>query len=514
MKSNRLKYAVLNSAILTSVQIMTIILKFITQTVFIRVLGREFLGLNGLFTNILSVLSFAELGVGTSIVFSLYKPLANNDHKQISALMNLFKKAYTFIGLTVGVLGCLLLPFLHILIKDFDQLNGVYGYFLLYLANSVISYFFTYKRSLLIADQHEYISMLNTFFFMVLQVVLQVIFLFMNHSYAVYLWLAIICTFLSNLAISHKVNKTYPYLKEYSKERVSIQMKKSIGANVIGMIGSRIGSIVVRSTDNLLLSSFMGISIVGIYSNYLLIVNSISGVLNKLVSSVTASIGNLIVEQNDERSYKVYREHFLINLLVVSFSAGCLLVSLNPFIKAWAGKSYILVSRIVLVIVINYFIDQLRQTNITFISAYGLFVPNGKKSVIEAIVNFVLSITLLRIFNLGITGVLLGTVITNMILNSWWEPLLLFRKGFNMPKEFLRFYFQFYLGNSFIMIMLIAVNSFVIKYLDKILSLPSLLTAILNSVFMVVLMTIMVVALYWKNSTFKSLMRMFKIKRN
>lgn len=501
----------LNSAVLTLVQIMTIILKFITQTVFIRVLGREFLGLNGLFTNILSVLSFAELGVGTSIVFSLYKPLAENDEKHISALMNLFKKAYTFIGVTVGVLGCLLLPFLHILIKDFDQLNGVYGYFLLYLANSVISYFFTYKRSLLIADQHEYISMLNTFLFMILQVILQVVFLFMNHSYSVYLWLAIICTFLSNLAISHKVNKTYPYLRKYSKEHVSTEMKKTIGANVVGMIGSRIGSIVVRSTDNLLLSSFMGIAIVGLYSNYLLIVNSISGVLNKLVSSVTASIGNLIVEQSDERSYRVYKEHFMINLLVVSFSAGCLLVSLNPFIRAWAGKSYVLVSRIVVVIVLNYFVDQLRQTNITFISAYGLFVPNGKKSVVEAIMNFVLSFVLLRMFNLGIAGVLLGTVVTNMILNSWWEPLLLFRKGFKIPNEFVKFYLKFYLGNSLIMIGLITVNTLIIRCLNNFINWPNIVTAIVNSVLMVTLMTLMVAILYWKNGTFQSLLRMLRI---
>lgn len=513
MKSNRLKYAMLNSTVLTLIQVMTIILKFITQTVFIRVLGREFLGLNGLFTNILSVLSFAELGVGTSIVFSLYKPLAAGDHRQVSALMNLFKKAYTFIGVTVGVLGCALLPFLHILIKDFDQLSGVYGYFLLYLANSVISYFFTYKRSLLIADQHEYISMLNTFVFMILQVVLQVVFLFLNHSYTIYLWLAIICTFLSNLAISHKVNKTYPYIKEYSKERVSTELKKSIGANVVGMIGSRIGAIVVRSTDNLLLSSFMGIGIVGLYSNYLLIVNSISGVLNKLVSSVTASVGNLIVEQSDERTYEVYKQHFMVNLLVVTFSAGCLLVSLNPFIKAWAGQNYVLVSRIVLVIVANYFIDQLRQTSITFISAYGLFVPNGKKSVIEAIINFVLSFVLLRGFNLGIAGVLMGTVITNLILNSWWEPLLLFRRGFKMPTKFGRFYLQFYLGNSLVMIFLIAISSFIIQYLDKILSLPSLVAAVVNSILMVIFMAVMVVSLYWKNETFQSLLRMLKIRK-
>lgn len=513
MKPSRLKYAMLNSTVLTLIQIMTIILKFITQTVFIRVLGREFLGLNGLFTNILSVLSFAELGVGTSIVFSLYKPLAENDKQQISALMNLFKKAYTFIGMTVGVLGCALIPFLHLLIKDFEQLDGVYIYFLLYLANSVISYFFTYKRSLLIADQHEYISMLNTFLFMVLQVILQVFFLFLNHSYAFYLWIAIICTFLSNVAISHKVNKDYPYLKKNSKEHVSTEIKKTIGANVVGMIGSRIGAIVVRSTDNLLLSSFMGIGIVGIYSNYLLIVNSISGVLNKLVSSVTASIGNLIVEQNNNRSYEVYKQHFMINIFVVSFSAGCLLVSLNPFIKAWAGKNYVLVSRIVLVIVINYFVDQLRQTNITFISAYGLFVPNGKKSVVEAILNFVLSLILLRTFKLGIAGVLLGTVITNIVLNSWWEPLLLFRSGFKIPNLFNKFFVRFYLGNSFVMIVIVALGTLVIRYFNNLLPLPSLVTAVMNSILMVIFMTIMIMIIYWKNRTFQSLIKMLKIKK-
>lgn len=507
MKVSRSKSTMLNSSILTLVQIFTILVKFITQTIFIKYLGKEYLGLNGLFTNVLSVLSFAELGVGSAIVFSLYSPLAHRDEKSISGLMNLFQKAYNAIGIIIAVAGLVMIPVLPFLIKDYHSLTHVSLYFILYISNSVVSYFFTYKRSLLIADQKEYISALNQLKYTALQVVLQVAVLFFFHSYAYYLIVAIITTLLSNFTISRKVDRLYPYLSQHKDVKVDKKSLHIIRNNIVGMVGSKIGSIVVRSTDNLLLSAFMGIYVVGVYSNYLLIVTSISSIFTKLISSVTASVGNLIAEDNKKRTFDVFKTHYTINFFIVAISAGCLFVSLNPFIKFWAGKSYTLALSIVVVIVLNYFFDQLRQSSLTFITAYGLFVANGKKSVVEAIMNFAFSFTLLVGFHLGIRGVLLGTILTNLILNSWWEPLLLFRAGFGFRKKYMRFYLiNYWLCNltSLIFTFLIAQLIF---HLDGYLNTSNFLIALLNSVLMVIFQIIFFTLFYSRTSGYKYLIR-------
>ncbi|WP_201308366.1 lipopolysaccharide biosynthesis protein [Companilactobacillus farciminis] len=496
--SSRWRNVILNSGVLTLLQFFTIILRFINQTVFIRILGKEFLGLNGLFANLLTYLSFAELGIGISIVFSLYKPLHDNDKKKISALMNFLKRAYIVIGIIIILLGIFLLPILPYVIKDYGSISYVPFYFILYLSNSAISYFYTYKRSILIADQKEYKSSFNTFKYTLIQTVIQILVLYYFKAYSIYLIVATICTFISNISISNLVNKEYPYLN--SKNNFKLKLNRielhEIKNNIIGMVGSRIGSIVVRSTDNLLLSTFMGLAVVGVYSNYLLIVTSVSTVLLKLISSVTASVGNLVVENNSKKSFFIYNSHFYVNLIMTGITSACLLVSLNPFIEAWVGKTYVLSKITVLVIVINYFIDQLRQSSIVFVSAYGLFVPNGKKSIIEAIVNFLLSLFFLTEMKLGIQGVLLGTIVTNLIVNSWFEPFIIFKNGFHLVQYFLKFYLKTYLFNLLLMIFIIGLLSSLIGIIDSYIQLPMILIAIMNSMIISVLLLLIILVIF------------------
>lgn len=462
-------------------------------------MGKTYLGLNGLFTNILNILSFAELGIGTSIVYSLYKPLSEKDKRKISSLMNFFRKAYNVIGILIGILGLSIIPIMPYLIRDYSELHNVIYYYLLYLINSVGSYFFTYKRSLLIADQKEYISAINQFIFTFIQIIFQAISLLFLHSYSIYLWIAIFCTIFSNILISNKVNVQYPFLKDYTNESISKFELKKIKKNIFGLIGSKLGSIIVRSTDNVLLSAFLGIKVVGMYSNYLLIVTSISSIINRFLSSVTSSIGNLIIESNTQHSLKVFKIHFMINLFIVGITSGCLLTSLNLFIQFWAGSLYCLDRKTVLIIVINFYIDQLRQTSITFASAYGLFVSNGKKSIIEAILNLLLSIYFLRYLHLGISGVLLGTIITNILLNSWIEPLIIYKYGFQLKNTFLNFYIYTYLFNSLIVFVAILIINFLIKFNDTFLHFSPLVLSILNSIQMVIYISIFLFLRYHKN---------------
>lgn len=511
MKSSRTHNALINSSVLAILQVFTILLRFVTQTIFIYYLGKKYLGLNGLFLNIINILGFADLGIDTSIVYALYKPLAEKDEKKITALMNLFRRAYNVIGLVVAGVGIILLPFLPYLIKDYHAINNIPMYYLLYLANAVVSYFFTYKRSLLIADQQEYVSSLNQFNFTLLQTILQAAVLFVFKAYSLYLWVAILCTVLSNLRISRKVDKQYPYLFKHKHERVNREEFVSIRNNVAGMIGARIGSVVVRSTDNLLLSTFVGLAVVGVYSNYLLIVNSVVSVLTKLVSSVTASIGNLIVERDDQDVRRVFLNHFMINFFLVTLTAGCMLTAFNTFIQLWAGEKYVLPMVTVSVIVINYYIDMLRQTNITFVSAYGLFVPTGKKSVFEAIINLVLSLILLVGFHLGISGVLLGTTLTNLMLNSWFEPWLLYNRGFRSQKQrFKQFYFRTYWGNMMFMLVTLFLINWGIMRLDQILGFNLVIQLIFNLAIMVISLLIVLTLIYGRTSSYQYMWSLIK----
>lgn len=511
MKSeSRTKKAMVNTTVLTIIQIATVFIRFITQTIFIYFLGKKYLGLNGLFSNILSVLSFADLGIGTSIVFSLYSPLARKNKKEIAALMELFRKAYIYIGIVIAISGIILIPFLPHLIKDYESLSNVTLYYVLYLSNSVVSYFFTYKRSILIADQKEYISSTNQIIYTIIQVILQSIVLLVFRAYSLYLVIAIVCTVGSNISISRRVDREYTYLKKYPNVKVRKEVKNEIKRNIFGMVGSKIGSIVVRSTDSLLLSAFLGVKIVGIYSNYLLIITSISNILNKMVGSVTASVGNLIENSDARKVYEIYNIHFIINLILVSITSGCILVCINPFITLWAGKKYVLIISTTIVIVANYFFDQLRQTNITFISAYGLFVPNGKKSVIEAVLNLILSIFLLRYLQLGISGVLLGTILTNLLLNSWFEVYILCAYGFKQIEEFKKIYISIYLKNSFLMFGFILVISQMIFKLDTYLNNQYILMFFMNGCIMLVSIVVFIAIIYRNNTGYRYLLTTLK----
>ncbi|MCZ2492142.1 lipopolysaccharide biosynthesis protein [Dellaglioa carnosa] len=497
-KNSRLKNSAINSVVAGSGQILNILLKFVVQTVFIRQLGAEYLGINGLFVNILSILSFAELGIGTAITFSLYKPLAEGDEKAISAVMNFFKKAYNYIGFFVAFFGLMIIPFLPIFLKNTQipelSINIIY---IMYLANSVASYFFTYKRSLLIADQKGYISVLNQLVFSVFQIVIQIIILFIYKSYIGYLLVQIICTVVSNIFISFKVNKTYKFLSKYKNIKINNQEKNIIKKNTIGMMGSKIGGIVVNGTDNLIISGLVGVIWVGLYSNYFLIVNSVGLVLTQLVTSISASIGNLVVlEKSSIKKEKIYNQHNYVNFILILFSSSLLMTLLNPFIKVWIGEKYLLSTFTVITVVLNYVVAQSRQTSITFITSFGLFSKIGIKSIFEAAFNLIFSLGYVLYLNMGISGVLLGTMTSNILINVWFEPYVVYKYGLKMKLKIN--YFLKYFGFIFIVIL----NSGISYYLTKSLA-QSITYLFVRAIISIVVSSIIFILFFTKNESYK-----------
>ncbi|MCT4384167.1 lipopolysaccharide biosynthesis protein [Lacticaseibacillus paracasei] len=429
---SRKKASFQNASVAFITQTIMMIGQFAVQTVFVHTLGSRYLGANGLFSNLITFLSFAELGIGSAFSYALYKPLADQDHSAIASIMNLFRKVYNAIGMIILVAGMALSYFVPWFIHNGNKFPHIRLYFILYLLSTVVSYFFTYNRALLIADQKSYIDSFNQFIFNCGRYVLQIVFMIFFNSYIAYLILMILSNFFSNIAITGRSHKRYPYLKTMHQDEVDPVILAKIKHNVVGTISSKVGAIIVTGTDNILISKFLGLALVGIYSNYSLILTSITRLLNQVFSSVIASFGNLGVteRENKKKQLDMFDQFTYYNAFSVFFIGLVSFAFFPPFIKLWLGKSYQLPESTVFFIVINFVFGQFRPA-LNMVNAYGLFWGYRVKSIVEAVVNFGLSLALVKFTKMGIDGVLFGTIIGNILVNSWWDPLILFKGAYH-----------------------------------------------------------------------------------
>lgn len=444
-ESVRSENSIKNIVVNIGSQLFSILLSFLCRTVFIRTLGEAYLGVSGLFSNILSLLSLAELGVGTSIIFSMYEPLAKNNRRKIGALMGLYKKAYHTIGWIVAAVGLAFTPFYRFLINNPPDIPNLTAIYLLYLFNTVITYFLSYKQSIIVADQKSYVCTLYQYGFSIVQNVIQIFILFKTRNFILYLSMQILFSFFTNYFLAKKADKMYPYLKNYEKETLSKAAKAPIIKNIKAMFMHRIGGAVVNGTDNILISKFFGLASVGIYSNYFLITNTLTGLTSQIFNGITASVGNLGAVENDERSYHIYLSIHFAGFWIFSFCSISLFCLFNPFIRLWTGRDLTFAISIVFLIALNFYVTGMRQATLMFKNAFGLFWYDRYKAIVEAAVNLAASIILAQY--LGIAGIFLGTFISTMTVDFWVEPSVLYQYGFHRPaaQYFTRYVFYFLL---------------------------------------------------------------------
>lgn len=404
----------------------SILFQFINRTFFIYFLSTEYLGLNGLFSNVLSFLSLADLGIGSAINFALYKPLKERNIEEIKSIMRLYKTLYTIIGFVIMTIGGILTPFLPYLIKDMPvMIPHIKFYYLLYVFNSAVSYFFTYKRSIIICDQREYISSISTTAARILTSILQVIVLFIFKSYSFYLFVSIIVTVTENITISLIADRKYPYLKESRIRKLNKEKRKGIQKNVLAMMCHKIGGVLVSSSDNIIISSFVGLTAVGIYSNYTLIVNSINHLITRISSAITASIGELVIDTDKNHIEEVFNRILFAHVWMNGFSSVCFYCLLQPFINLWIGNSYLIDELTLIILVINVYIYAIRNVVKIFNDASGTFWYNRYMPLIECGVNLIISIPL--VIKYEIAGVLIGTIISNLLVALWSDAKVMFR---------------------------------------------------------------------------------------
>ena len=428
MKS-RTQNSMKNSTVALIGQTVVLLSQFITQTAFVKFLGAQYVGANGLFTNLLTLLSFADLGLGGAITYALYAPLASDDHDVISSVMNLFRKTYHAIGLTIFGGGVIFSFFIRNFINDSSTIPDVQLMFMLFVINSAVSYFFAYLRSLLVANQQGYVDTLNRVGFTAAQCVFQVITLAMFHQYLIFLILQILFTLGSNLSLARKTFKWFPYLRDAKHAKpVPANIVSTIKRNVVGAIASRFGIVVSNGTDNLLLSSFIGLVTVGKYTSYMLIFTSSQNILNQGFSAVVSSIANYSVEKNGRQEETVFFRYLYLVFGVAFVASVSILVLIQSFISLWIGHTYLLPKTTVLGIVIVWFLNIMRYGVQGFITAHGLYWETRWKSALEAIVNLLVSLILISQTHLGVNSVILGTLTATICISLWWEPFVLLKK--------------------------------------------------------------------------------------
>ena len=417
------------------------LLKFIVRMVFIKTLPIEYLGVNGLFTNVLAMLSLAELGIGPAIVYSLYKPLAYGDKETVKSIMRLFKKVYIAVGGIILVLGLLLFPFLDSFIKDGQGVPQVHYFYLVFLLNTVVSYLWTYKRSLLIADQKQYVVNIYQAAVQVLVAVLQIIFLLIFADYWCFIILMLLGTVLENFSIAHKADKEYPYLNEKA-EVLDLDIKQQIVKNTNAMICHKIGGMVVFSSSNLVLSKFAGLAAVGLYSNYYMVIAALNAFAAKFFESITASIGNLMVLEESGKKIKAFKITEFITALQASICFCGLYVLFNPFVELWVGKEYLFSEVVVTAMAFSFYLTYMRKAVLMFRDACGLYWNDRYKPLAESVINLAASIYLT--VHYGVIGVVVGGVISTLLTCFWVEPYVLFNNGIDIKlKDYFIDYLKF-----------------------------------------------------------------------
>lgn len=448
----RTEQSIKNSIAAIIVNITTMLIGFISQAIFIRILGAEYLGLNGLFSNVLTMLSIAELGIGSTIIFNLYKPIAYGDTEKIKSLMFFYKKAYNIIAIIVLSIGLLIIPFINNIVGVMTITINIYFVYFLNLGSSVSSYILSYKRSILYADQKKYIINYVHIIYLFVLNISQLVMLYITKNYYLYLLIKIICQILENIAITIFVNKNYRYLKDREYKKIDKKTKRIIFIKIKGLIYHKIGNFLVWGTDNILISKFFGVITVGIYSNYNLILNALNNLFYQFISSTSASVGNLLIENNKDKNYNAFENINFLNFCVTTFSAIAFLVIVQPFIIIWVGEQYLFSTIIIIVLTLNYYQKLMRTPYDTFKESAGIWHEDRFIPIIESILNIVFSIIFLKIF--GLIGVFWGTIISGLALWCYSYPKFVYKKLFSKDIK------KYYIDNIKYLVVFLLIGTF------------------------------------------------------
>lgn len=430
-KDSRTKNTLRTSVVTTICNLVNSLMAFVYRTVFIYVLSSAYLGVSGLFTNILQMLSLAELGITSAISYRFYKPISENNTQKVGELMRFYKRVYQIIACTIVVLGMAVFPFLNYLIKDASEVPSdinIHLVYVLYLLQTVSSYTYAYKQTILTADQRHHILAIFQTLMKLANYVIQIIVLVCLRNFTLSLGISVAVTIGLNAIVSYWV--TLQYKDVFSvKGSISKAERQEIFEDTKATICHKIGWTVLNGTDSLILSKFVGLIATGLYSNYAMIINNLSTIVMQLFGSFTSSLGNAHVELDEERKYVVYKRLLFANLWIAGYTTVCLFCLIDDFIAIWIGKNMLLDTVTVITLSIQFYLEMTRKITTSYTNGCGLFVKDKIRPLIEAAINVVVSIVLVKAY--GIAGVFMGTIVSHLLTVFWREPYILFKYEFH-----------------------------------------------------------------------------------
>lgn len=484
---SRTEYSLLNIATGVGGYILSVILSLVNRIVFTRCLPAEYLGISGLFGNVLSMLSLAELGIGGAIVYALYKPLAENDEKKIAALVQLFGKAYRIIGIVIGTAGLCVIPFLDLIIGQQPQIaEDIRLIYVIYLFNTTSSYFFTYRSTLLVAAQKNYLVTGLNYVIICVQAIVQAAFLFFTRHYIGYLLIQVIFTLIYNLWISRIAAKQYPYITQKDVPPLALEEKKTIFRDVRDLTVYKLSGVLVNGTDNIIITFFSGLATTGLASNYTLLVNTLNSLLSQVFGGITSSVGNLNAVESHAKKVEIFHVANLMNFWLFSwFTVGIVYIS-GDLVQLLFGHQYVLDISIPLIMAVNFYTVGMQNAIWTFKHTMGLFRHGRFLQMGTAALNLILSIFLGHIW--GLFGILFATFLSRLFTNLWYDPYVIYKHAFGLsPLSYLKKY----TGYLIVLLLNVAVCGFFMQWFPavtifSVLIKVSLISAICNCIFFIV----------------------------
>lgn len=409
--------------------IARIALEFVLRTIFIYQIGSVYLGINGLYTNVLGMLSLSELGIGTSMSYSLYKPIATGDTEKIKSLMLLFKKAYRIIAFTVAIIGLCIVPFLSYIITNADNISHseLIIFYLIYLFNTVTSYFVSYKYSLVTAYQKSYIITKLEMIFKCITIVTQAIMLIIFKSFLAYLLSQAVIGLLQKIISAIYIDKKYVFLRDKNVQPVDEEDKKVLKDNVKGSLVHKIGEVAIYQTDSIIISAFISTALVGYVSNYTLIINAIATFTNAIFNSLISGYGNFIAKESKEKQEEMLYINQFLAFVVYGFVTICMYILIQPFISLWLGQAQKIDDISCALLMVNIYFSGERLMLNNYKVAAGIFLQDRWVTILRSITNIVLSLALVNI--LGLSGVYIGTLLQG-ILGNIFEPRIVCKNMF------------------------------------------------------------------------------------
>ena len=494
--AGRISKAKVNIAVGVGNKIFTMVLEFIARSVFIRILGEELLGVNGVFTNVIQVLSLAELGLNNVVAYSFYEPIAKNNYKKIAALVRFYKKIYNGIALVVLGIGICLIPFLDILINTNIKISNIPLVYSVFLADTVISYFFVYKVTLLRSDQRGYVVFIFEILMTILRVGVQIICLILWGNFILYLIIKVLFSCISNFVIAKYVDKHYQYIN--LEGNLDENTKKGIIDTVKSGFIYKLSAVLLNSTDNILISILVGTVWVGYLANYITIITAISSICTIVFTNLTASVGNLVATENAERRYEIFNIMLFVSGWMAVVFSSCIQVLSKGFITLWLGEKFVMDFPIVFSKTLMLFLMCYLQPVFSYREALGLYRKTKYAMILAASLNLILSIIMGKLW--GVVGILTASLIAILSTYFWYEPCVLYKDNFH---EKVGIYF---FKASRTLILFICVT-FILNFMGNLILFSGWMGWIVEAVVLFIVANLICFVVYCRNKDFKLLIQ-------